>query len=441
MTPASVITPVALAGAAVLLVTGLAQPAAAASAGIDLQSAGRGTAAGLAVSRVGTYVAMSCTVGFLIAATALLPTSPRLDATARRAARLVLLSALGWAVAGSALAAFQLSSVAARPLPEALQPDLLGRFAGTRFGTAVVASVAAGLVVAVIALLARTPAALAAALTVTGGATFGPVWWGHAGARENLLALALVSDWVHVVGAVSWVGGLVAVLWLAPRGDDAFPDAVRRFSRLAGWAFGAVLLSGTVNALLNVGAVEQLVDTTWGRLVLVKLAVLATLGWFGHRHRTTVLPRLSEASRTTARQAFRRLGTAEIGLMLVAFGLAASMAGGIPASTEAALRVQSSYVAFGDGQLNLTVDPAETGANVLHVYFLTDDGRQREDVADPRIVFGDGTSTITADLLVAGPGHWTAPSLQFSGPGTWRVAVDAELPTGTTAATSAVTVR
>lgn len=407
---------------------------------VGLQDAGPGTAAGLAVARFATYLGLTLTVGFLLAAAALVPSGSHLSAAGRAATRRAALAAVVWAGAGAALAVFQLSTVAARPVGAALQADIIARFAGTRFGATVAAMVVAALVIAGVAALARTVAGSAMALTLAAAVTFAPVWWGHAGSRQDLRRAALASDWVHVLAAATWVGGLVALLWLARRDDVPLAGPLRRFSRLAGWALAAVLISGTVNALLNITAVDQLVDTTWGRLVLAKVALLSILVWFGYRHRTRVLP-LAVGGDAERRRAFRRLAGVEAALMLVAFGLATGMASGIPAATEAALRVQSVYVAFGDGQLNLTVDPAEPGANVLHVYFLADSGQQRHDVTDPQITFTNGGDIVAADLFVAGPGHWTSPSLSLPTAGSWEVRVAAAVGADAVETTSAVTVR
>lgn len=48
----------------------------------------------------------------------------------------------------------------------------------------------------------------------------------------------------------------------------------------------------------------------------------------------------------------------------------------VPADAETAARIQSFATVFGDdGQLNVTVDPAQPGTNVVHVYFLDAAGR------------------------------------------------------------------
>ena len=49
---------------------------------------------------------------------------------------------------------------------------------------------------------------------------------------------------------------------------------------------------------------------------------------------------------------------------------ATALASSIPSDAEAAARIQTLVTPFGRGQINLTVDPAEVGENVMHLYFL-----------------------------------------------------------------------
>ncbi|MPZ29367.1 MAG: copper transporter, partial [Micromonosporaceae bacterium] len=134
----------------------------------------------------------------------------------------------------------------------------------------------------------------------------------------------------------AWVGGLAVLVLGATAAEDDLATPAGRFSRIAGWAIVVVLATGTINALLHVDAPDQLWTTTWGRLVLAKLALFAGIAWLGWRNRTRLLPRL-----TGARKAFRTMALAEVALMIVAFGTATGLASSIPADAEAAARIQS----------------------------------------------------------------------------------------------------
>ncbi len=179
----------------------------------------------------------------------------------------------------------------------------------------------------------------AAALVLVGAA-------GHAAAVEPGAALAIAVDGVHLLASGVWAGGLVplAVLLAAAgreAGADARPYAVlaaRRFSR---WALASVLVltaSGVANAATNVGSVAGLVGTTYGRLLLAKLALLVLILGLAAANRRLHLPRLSGEAATVGRPAMRRLArfvAVEGALALALFGIVAVMSVTPPARHDA----------------------------------------------------------------------------------------------------------
>lgn len=409
---------------------------------IDLEDAGPGTAVGLWTARLVNYLALTAVMGLLLVAAVLLAGGPELSALQRRAARLGAVAAGLWALSGVALFVFGLSTAAARSLPAALSGDLPARFAATRFGSTVLVQAGVAVVVATLAVVARGRPVALAALAVAGIGGVAPGWWGHAGSDE-LAAVALASDWAHVLAVTVWAGGLAALAaFLLRRDSDAdLVGPASRFSRLAGWALAVVLATGSVNALLRISAFGQLTGTTWGRLVLLKLALFAGIAVLGWRNRHRMLPRLASPEPAAARRAFRTMALAEVGLMVLAFGAATGLASSIPADAEAAARIQSIVTAFGDGgQINLTVDPAATGSNLVHLYFLDATGRPSE-VTDPSLTFRNGAARLDAQLLLSGPGHYTVLSQPIDESGDYQVTVSARVDGQPTSATGTITIR
>jgi copper transport protein len=139
----------------------------------------------------------------------------------------------------------------------------------------------------------------AAAITVAGAAGRIWPWWAAAGTGGLLLMtltglshaaatgrfLPLVSDWMHTVAAAVWMGGLLgfaAALSFGPlRGLP--PDrraklrerSVRRFSAVATIAVAVLAATGLYATVLHVPSPQALIETPYGRALLVKLALLA----------------------------------------------------------------------------------------------------------------------------------------------------------------------
>ena len=411
---------------------------------IELEDAGPGTSAGLWVARLLNYLAMTAVVGLFITALYLLPSRDRLDPLQRRLVRLGAVWAGIWALSAALLFVFGLSGAAARALPEALDGGLAGRFLATRFGMTMMVEGVAALGIAALAAVTRSRAVAVTALVAAALAAFSPAWAGHAGTDE-VPAVSLTSAWLHVLAVTTWVGGLavLAAVVLRGRSDAASAaPAAQRFSRLAGVALAVVVGTGVLNALLHMGALTNLWETSWGRLVVGKLAVVAVIAAMAWRNRNRLLPQLARSGdEPSVRSAFRKMALAEVAVMVVAFGLATGLASGIPADAEAASRIQSVAAQFGDGQINVTVDPAKAGPNLVHVYYLDANGQQRE-VTDPALAFTpEAGETLAASLVQAGPGHYTVLAQQLPEAGVYDLRVAATVGSEPVEATFAITVR
>jgi len=138
---------------------------------------------------------------------------------------------------------------------------------------------------------------------------------GHAAAVEPDTARAIASDGLHVLAAGIWVGGLLPLARLltaasTEAGADARPYAVlaaRRFSRAALAMLALLVASGTGLAIIHVGSVAGLVGTSYGRLLLTKLGLLALALAFAALNRSVLLARLGGDGPTVGRPAMRRL--------------------------------------------------------------------------------------------------------------------------------------
>ena len=102
--------------------------------------------------------------------------------------------------------------------------------------------------------------------------------------------LLWVSDTVHVLAAATWAGGiamLATVLWRRQRAHRAWDAAYLavRFSVIAG---AAVVLAGIAGIGLTIAIIDepdQLWTTTWGRVLIAKVvlvAIVAAIGAYNH---------------------------------------------------------------------------------------------------------------------------------------------------------------
>jgi len=106
-----------------------------------------------------------------------------------------------------------------------------------------------------------------------------------------------IADTAHLAGASLWIGGLVVLLIgvLPRRQPEELAAIVPRFSRLALGSVSAILLAGLVLAWQLLGSVHALLHTSYGHLLLVKLAVVATVLLVAQRSKSWVRHRLDLA--------------------------------------------------------------------------------------------------------------------------------------------------
>ncbi len=170
-------------------------------------------------------------------------------------------------------------------------------------------------------------------------------WAGHAAAAEPLGLVAALADACHLVAAGLWLGALLPLALLlraASResGADARPYAVlavRRFSPLALMAMLAIVATGLGNAWVEVGSVPALVGTRYGRLLLVKIALLGPILGLAAANRRRLLPALSGDGATVGRPAMARLSRFivwELALALLILAVTAMLSLTVPGAHD-----------------------------------------------------------------------------------------------------------
>ena len=143
-----------------------------------------------------------------------------------------------------------------------------------------VAAVVALAGAAAAALAPAVPALLAAAGACSLALTGAPALAGHALDRDQPAVIAPLLDVAHTLAAAVWLGGLVAVIWVLPRSSkDTWERraVLRRFASSALLAVSVIALTGLGRALTELGSVEELWSTSYGRALLVKTVLFLPL--------------------------------------------------------------------------------------------------------------------------------------------------------------------
>lgn len=185
--------------------------------------------------------------------------------------------------------------------------------------------------------------------TANGGRGPGLMWWGtwtglgiallatssfsgHA-AVATPTAISVVNDIVHLAAGATWFTGIVSLAVVLPDGWKGretreslrlLAPAVVRFARVALVAVTIVALTGLANSFLHIGSPGDLISSSYGRtlgLKLVAFAVILALGALNHWRNARRLERaLASATGLAPVRIFRRAIAAELvaGLLIMA---------------------------------------------------------------------------------------------------------------------------
>lgn len=362
-----------------------------------------------------------------------------------------------WAVAlGATVVAVgaQGAYTGALGLSRVVDPDVVRSVLDTRYGRVALLRVAL-LAVAGVALVltagrdgaeaedrsdAGRSAAARVALGGLGGALLVTLGLSGHAASGRLIPFALAADVVHLGAAALWLGGLVVVLAVAlPRRDpDELARVVPRFSSIAFAAVALLVLTGVFQSWRQVGSVDALLHTTYGHLLIVKLALFVVMVGFGYLGRRWV-QRGYGAGAAAAREAgepvdpelvaagYRRSIRVETGVGLAVLAVTALLVNAQPARTAVAQPYSAELHAGDDLLVDLTIDPAKAGPTEIHVYTLEATGAvaQVEDLTMTMSLPERDLGPLEIPLERAGPGHFSAYDVQLPLPGEWTVEIAA----------------
>jgi copper transport protein len=296
---------------------------------------------------------------------------------------------------------------------------------------------------------------------------------GHAVSGDWITA-AVIADTIHVLAMALWLGGLVvlAVVGLARQAPPSARDALEPFSRMALGCVLALVATGAFQTWRQVGSLDALRTTDFGRILVVKLVLVALVIVFAAFSREIVLrlvppraehePRLPvvaggaddadpHAERTAASgvppdaeseavesepdyeideeyetRQLRRSVWAEIATAVLILVATALLVNAPPAKTAQASSgggVAGVTLEADDVDVDVTVTPATAGTNDVHIDVANPQGAPM-DVDELKVTFAlpdKDIAPIDVPLRRLSPGHYFSPGFQVPLGGEWRV--------------------
>lgn len=252
--------------------------------------------------------------------------------------------------------------------------------------------------------------------------------------------LAVLVDALHLAAMIIWFGGLAMLLIAAYSGahqDETEPleadtsgdlDQIELaaglpiFSRVAMASVAVLAVTGTIQAWREVGTVDALATTSYGLLVIAKVALLAALVTLGYFARRTVLRR-SEGSATVTK--LRRGVLTEVLLGAVVLAITAVLIAQPPGKVALAAdraKPKVATVALSAGSsARVEISPGVHGQVRVAVRLsgASPTARLTASASLPTKQLGP----IPIDLKASGPQNYTATNLMLPTAGIWVISL------------------
>ena len=273
---------------------------------------------------------------------------------------------------------------------------------------------------------------------------------GHSGRSVPAVAI----DMTHLAAAATWLGGLVALSVLVlpvhrrgggqagsgspspslpgnvvtggvavlerPRTQAPSWAPIRRFSTVALCCVIVIAATGVLQALRQVPETAALTDTTYGRLLLVKVSIVVLVLIVAALSRATLWSRRNEPEERARRLAFSV--TAETVLLVAVLAVTSVLVATTPA-TASYRPVQERTVTAGPVSVELTAVPSGARTLDVHLYTYGANGLP----VDVRGIHAEATppahqsGPVDVQLLPAGTGHFIAGRVLLPTAGTWTL--------------------
>jgi copper transport protein len=191
--------------------------------------------------------------------------------------------------------------------------------------------------------------------------------------------VSVVVDAIHLAAASVWLGGLVmlGVFLLRKANERELGAILPIWSRWAATAVSALILAGVVQALIEVSSISGLVNSTYGRLILVKVGLVGVVLAVAFFSRRVVKQRTAEGKPLR----LRRLVFAELAVTAVIIGVTSALVQIAPPRTAEAVEsgpvdtTVTKTLTSGTMALQVDIFPAAVGNNSIHLYAYTPDNK------------------------------------------------------------------
>jgi copper transport protein len=258
------------------------------------------------------------------------------------------------------------------------------------------------------------------ALAATGHAATAPPQW-----------LTRSSLFLHGIGVAYWVGALAPLVATVGRRADALPSVLHRFSTLALPVVGVLVLTGLGLSVIQLESFGALVETGYGILLSIKLALVVLLLALAALNRFYLTPAIAADAGTT--RALRRSIVLECVLVV---GILAVVAGWrftsppraqVAARTSAVVTPLAIHIHTEQAMFQVLVSPGKVGGNSFVLQLMNGDASPLA-AKEATLVLSlpeRGIEPLERAATLGADGYWHVGDVPLPYPGHWHIRIEA----------------
>ncbi len=253
----------------------------------------------------------------------------------------------------------------------------------------------------------------------------------HAGAVPGSF-WAIAFDLIHLLATSAWLGGLMLLPLMLNRGSTdpaSLRPLFRRYGQMAKFSFFVLWTTGLLNSLVHIPSLESLVNTSYGQVLLIKIALMLLVWGLSMAGSRVFRGRPDPAQVSALLQKFTRLARIAAWTGLALMLSVAVLAQTQPPSKESAPQNETAYensVEADDLSIHLEVTPAQIGLNQFYVHLSHADRSSIGEVQLVRLMFDEQDSQLgqaQIEMKPFGPNGYWIDGAFLNRPGNWKISV------------------
>lgn len=247
---------------------------------------------------------------------------------------------------------------------------------------------------------------------------------GHA-ATAAPEALTRPAVFLHGLGVTLWIGALAPLVVLVSKPTAANLSVLDRFSRIAVPVVGGLVLTGLVLAIVQLETPSALVDTSYGIILCIKLALVLLLLAFAAFNRFRLTPAL--AADRGAASALKRSILTELMLALAIFGVVAGWRFTPPPRTIVPETPLALHIHTDKAMFQVLVSSGKAGIDDFVLQLMTGEGTMlaAKEATLTLSLPERGIEPIERNAELGPDGYWHVRKVELPFAGRWHLRIDA----------------